>query len=361
MRPLPVFDAHVDSLQLALDLGADLGRRGPGHLDLVRAREGGLGAVVLTAWVSPDFGARPGGHRARAEALLDELHALAARHPDACALVTDGAELAAARAAGRIALIAGMEGGHPLDDDLAALEHFWRRGLRVLTLCWNNHLAWVRSCVAESAGPDTPAGLSELGRRMVRRCNELGIVVDLSHAAPQSFRDALDASCAPVIASHSGCKALHEHPRNLADDELRALAANGGVVGLPFLPSFLDADAQRAAADARAEPAYRALQAADDTALGLAQLAWLRERVPPLSIERLVDHVLHAIDVAGVEHVGLGSDFDGIQVSVGELDDASCYGRLVEPLLRRGLSEREVELVLGANFERVFAAVTAPR
>lgn len=359
MRAPFVFDAHVDSLQLALDLGADLGERGPGHLDLVRGRAGGLGAVVLTAWVAPEYAERPGGARGRADALFDELHALVARRPDDCALVSEPGDLAAAREAGRTALIAGIEGGHAIEDSLEVLEHFWRRGLRVMTLVWNNHLAWVRSCVEETAGPETPQGLSTFGRGVVERMNELGILVDLSHAAPRALHDALEVSAAPVIASHSGCKALHDHPRNLDDEALRALARGGGVVGVPFLPSFLDAEAQRSAARARGHPAYRALTAPDDTRLGLLQADWLRGRVTPLSIERLVDHVVHIAETVGVEHVGLGSDFDGIQVSVEGLGDASCYPALVEPLERRGFSEVEVAALLGGNLERVFEEVAS--
>ena len=355
-----VFDTHVDSLQLALDLGVDLGTRGPGHLDLVRGREGGLGAVVLTCWVDPAFIGRPGGARGRADRLMDAYDELLAAHPERALAVTDGTTLRAAREAGKIGTILGIEGGHALEESLEALEHFHARGLRVLTLVWNNHLSWIRSCVEETAGPDVPAGLSPFGVEVVRRMNELGILVDLSHTCERSFHDAVDASAAPVIASHSGCKALNDHPRNLSDEQLRHLAQRDGVVGIPFLPSFLDAGAQAAAAEQRATPGFQALEAEDEASLWLKQIDYLREHVPPLPIERLVDHVEHVARLVGVRHVGLGSDFDGIQVSVGGLEEASCYGALVEPLERRGFSSEEIAAILGENMARAFTAATTP-
>jgi membrane dipeptidase len=350
------FDAHVDTLQLALDLGADLGVASPGQLDLPRARIGGLGGAVFTAWVDPrSMAPGRGGARARAEALFDRLDDLLAAHPEAVQLVRSAADWRAARESGRFALVAGMEGGHPLDGSLQTLEHFAGRGLRVLTLVWNNHLDWVRSC--QPGGTEgVPEGLSGFGEHVVRRCNELGIVVDLSHAGERSFFDAIEAGERPVIASHSGCRALHDHPRNLTDDQLRALAANGGVVGVPFLPSFLDAGAQRRAAEARDTDGYRALRAETDAGLEVERTRYLAGVLEPLPIERLVDHVAHAARVAGVEHVGLGSDFDGIVSTVAGLEDASGYGALAEALRARGFDADEVAAVMGGNLERVLLA-----
>ncbi len=354
-----VFDAHVDSLQLALDLGVDLGQRGPGHLDLVRAREGGLGAVVLTSWVDPKFIVAPGGARARTEALFDAFHSLLERHPDKAALVLDAKSLADAREQGKIAAILGIEGGHAIEESLDLLEYYWSRGLRVMTLVWNNHLSWIRSCVEETANAETPAGLTEFGRQVVGRMNELGILVDLSHAAERSFYDALETSTTPVIASHSACKALHDHPRNLSDAQLTALAQNGGVVGIPFLPCFLDAQAQAAAAQVYTTDGYRAFEADNDTQLFLAQSQYLSSRAEPLSIERLIDHIAHIAQLIGVEHVGFGSDFDGIQFSVEGLTDASCYATLEAPLERRGFNADEIHAILGGNMARVFCRAAA--
>lgn len=355
----PVFDAHADSLQRALDLGHDLGTRTPGHLDLVRGREGGLGALVFVSWVDPSY-MEPGrgGARARAAALLGCFHRLLEEHPDQLAWAGNGRLLAQAQAGGRLAGIPGIEGGHALEGSLETLEWFFERGIRVLTLVWNNHLPWIRSC-QEGAGAGIPAGLSDFGRAVVRRMNELGMLVDLSHAGERSFYDALETSDRPVIASHSGCAALHAHPRNLDDDQLRALAQQGGVVGIVFCTPFLDAQARAAEQRLRETDAYRALRAEDETELFLLQSEFLQREAPPLPLARVVDHVLHAVEVAGIDHVGLGSDYDGIQRTPRGLEDASCYGHLAAALLERGFGEEDVLKVLGGNMRRAFARATS--
>ena len=355
---LAVFDAHVDSLQRQLDLGHDLGRRTPGHLDLERGRAGGLGAVVLVSWVDPLFmEPENGGAFARTEALLDEYHRLIETHPDRVQPAYDGEALEAARTAGKVAAIAGIEGGHSIEEDLAKLEHFHARGVRVLTLVWNNHLTWIRSC-QDGAGADVPEGLSAFGRDVVKRMNELGMVVDLSHAGTRSFYDALEVTTRPVIASHSGCRALRDHPRNLDDDQLRALAANGGVVGIVYCTPFLSAEAQAAERELRETAAYRALEGENDTDLFLKQSEFLQEHAPPLDLSVVVDNVVHAVEVAGIEHVGLGSDYDGIQRTPRGLEDASTYGRIAEALAERGFDEEAIRAVLGGNMRRVFAEAT---
>ncbi len=355
---LPVFDAHADSLQLALDLGCDLAEQGPGQLDLKRGRAGGLGAVVFVCWADSKYAERGrGASFERTLALLRAFHRLIERRPEAVRWAGNGAMLRAAQRAGCVAGIPGIEGGHSIEESLDNLQLFFDHGVRVLTLVWNNHLSWIRSCRG-GAGPHVPEGLSDFGREVVRRMNRLGMVVDLSHAGKRSFLDAIESSSAPVIASHSGCSALHDHPRNLDDEQLRVLGRNGGVVGIVFCAAFLDARAladQMRLADV---PAYKALSGANDTELFAHQGAWLQRSVPPLSAERVADHVCHAAEVAGIDHVGLGSDFDGILVAPEGLEDASCYGRLAELLLRRGFSAEDVRKVLGGNMQRVFEAAT---
>jgi membrane dipeptidase len=190
--------------------------------------------------------------------------------------------------------------------------------------------------------------------------NELGMLVDLSHAGERSFHDALEASARPVIASHSGCKALHGHPRNLSDDQLRALAQHGGVVGIVFCTAFLKDEAQREDARLRETPEYKALTGANDTDLFLRQGEWLQQHAAPLPLDVVADHVLHACEVAGVDHVGIGSDYDGIGRTPQGLEDAACYGRLAARLVERGLSRAQVLQVLGGNMARVYAQVTGP-
>ncbi|MCA9001405.1 MAG: dipeptidase [Planctomycetes bacterium] len=356
----PVFDAHVDSIQRALDLGHDLGVEGPGHLDLVRGARGGLAAVVLTAWVDPSFiGAEDGGATGRARRLIGAFDQLMQRRSDQVAWVGNGADLDRVRAEGRIAAISGIEGGHALDDSVEELDRFFDGGVRILTLVWNNHLSWIRSCQALTGG-NIPEGLSDLGRRIVRRMNELGMVIDVSHAAESSMMDVLEVSDQPIVASHSGCYALNDHPRNMTDAGMRALAAAGGVLGVVFCTPFLSREARKEEAAVRLLPEYKALEGLNATDLERQQALMIHERCGPFPLQPVVDHILHAIDVMGIEHVGLGSDYDGIQRTPQDLLDASCYGRLAEALLQAGLSESDVQRVFFGNMERVFRQVTGP-
>jgi membrane dipeptidase len=360
MTRFAVFDAHVDSLQRQLDLGHDLGERTEGHLDLVRGKEGGLGAAVFVCWVEPVFVEREAnGARSRAERLLAEFHRLVAKHPSRVAFTGDGRALEAAGSRGAIAGIPGIEGGHAIEESLDTLSALFDRGLRVLTLVWNNHLSWIRSC-RDGAGAGIPEGLSAFGRSVVGAMNELGVVVDLSHAGERSFYDAIETSTVPVIASHSGCKSLHAHPRNLADDQLRELGRSGGVVGIPFCVAFLSKEAQEEDARLRETAAYRAIDGKDETERSLLQGRFLQREARPLPLDRVVDHVLHAVETAGIDHVGIGSDYDGIGRTPRGLEDASCYPRLAERLLARGLGTEDVEKVLGGNMRRLYAAATGP-
>ena len=307
------------------------------------------------SWVDPELHAeRP---FARAAAMMKAAHDLAARHPELYRLVGNPAEIRAAHADGCVAGILGIEGGHALEGDLDKLHWLFDRGLRVLTLVWNNHLPWIRSC-QDGAGPEVPPGLSEFGRQILVELNWLGVVIDLSHAGTVSFYDALEASAEPVIASHSGCHALHDHPRNLTDDQLRHLAQAGGVVGIVFHPGFLDAEARAEEARVRASEAYRGLRNDDPARLFLEQQAVMQRDAAPLALESVVRHVVHAVEVAGIDHVGLGSDYDGIERTPAGLEDASCYGRLAEALFARGFDRRDVRKVLGGNMQRVFERVT---
>jgi membrane dipeptidase len=373
-----VFDAHVDSILRELDLGEDLGRA-PGrdesarHLDLVRGREGGLGAVVFAAWVAPHYvrgdevlmpaDAAAGGANERVLAILETAHALAARHPDQVAIARNGAELDAARASGQIAAILGIEGGHAIENSIAKLDAVFERGVRIMTLVWNNHLTWIRSCqdVPADLGFEVPTGLSEFGREVIARMNVLGMLVDVSHASRAAFDDALDASTAPLIASHSGCTAIRDHQRNLTDDQLRRLADAGGCVGIVFHGGFLDDAA--AAEDARiyASHQYRAIREGESAPKGAnleyAQNAYHQRIAKPMPLEIVTDHVMHAIDKAGIEHVGLGSDYDGIPRTPKGLETASCYPNLAASLSRRGLRDADVEAVMGGNLRRLFTEV----
>lgn len=355
-----IFDAHADSLQRSLDIGHDLGVRGRGHMDLVRGREGGLGSQIFVCWVDPSWmDVETGGAAARADRLLGEFHRLIQTHPDQVAWCGNGEMLTAARAQGLIAGIPGIEGGHAIEGSLEQLEHFFDHGVRALTLVWNNHLPWIRSCMP-TATAGIPEGLAPFGREVIRHMNALGMVVDLAHAGERSFFDALETSTAPVLASHTACMAVNRHPRNLSDDQLRALRDAGGVACMVFCTAFLDSAAQDAERAVRATTAYQELSADSDTALFLKQSEFLQRRIPPLPLERLVEHLMHAIEICGIDHVGIGSDFDGIQRTPKGLDDAACYPVLIEALIQRGLDADDLRKVLGANVERVYAKATGP-
>jgi membrane dipeptidase len=355
-----VFDAHADSLQRALDLGHDLGVRGPGHLDIERGLEGGLGALVFVSWVDPKFIERgPHGAKDRTVGLLREFHRLIERHPERVGFAGNSDQLESLRARGALAGIPGIEGGHSIENSLDELERFFAHGIRVMTLVWNNHLTWIRSCQS-GAGSEVPDGLSSFGVEVVERMNELGMVVDLSHAGRQAFFDALDASDQPVIASHSGCNKIRQHQRNLDDDQLRALAQNGGVVGIVFCTAFLDAEARDEDARVRESQVFKALASTNEAEQWVRESEFLQREARPLSIERVLDHACHAIEIAGVDHVGVGSDYDGIQRTPQGLESAACYMNFAEGLMRRGLSLDDVRKVLGGNMRRVYASVTGP-
>ncbi len=352
----PVFDAHVDSLQRALDLGDDLGSITGGHLDLVRGRVGGLQAVVLVCWVDPVH-VETNTAGARCRALLERYHVLLERHPKLVTFGGNGRLLKEAKSRGLIAGIAGIEGGHSIEESLERMEELFEGGVRVMTLAWNNHLSWIRSC-REGAGPDTPAGLSDFGREVIRRMNKLGMLVDLSHASDQAFYDTLEVSDRPVIASHSGCRAVNDHPRNLSDEQLKALRENEGVIGAVFCTPFLDGDCAAELTRLRESDEHIAIDEGSEAATFFARARFLQESAPPLPLDRVCDHICHAVERAGVEHVGIGSDYDGIDHTPKGLEDASRYPALAAALLKRGFTEAELEGIFWGNMARAFARAT---
>lgn len=334
-----VIDTHNDvTLRIIDEPEFDLGRRMPdGHTDLVRMREGGLDAEFLAVWPNPRT--YPGEKAwVRALAMIGAIEAAAARNADKARLVRTAAEVRAAAAEGKAALLIGVEGGHALgevesdDQALERLRTLHGRGVRYLTLTWMNSNALGGS----SGDGGRSKGLTPLGRKAVGLMNDLGMLVDVSHVSDPTFFDAVAASRLPVIASHSGVRALSDHYRNLTDDMLRALAKNGGVACIVFYPGFLDGP--WAAAFRRARRIGKASE------------------VAPLPMSRLVDHIDHAVQVAGVDHVCLGSDFDGISALPEGLQDVSKLPALTAELARRGYSPEDQRKVLGGNVLRVLEA-----
>lgn len=357
-RAAILIDGHNDITTPMVDQDYDLGTPSAGryHTDLQRLREGGMTGQFFAIYVAPRY-AQEGGSATRALAMIDAVHRTVERHPRELTLATSAAEIRRAKQQGKIAALMGIEGGHAIENSLGALRSFYRLGVRYMTLTHNNTNDWA------DAGADAPRhhGLTGFGRQVVREMNRLGMLVDISHVSDETASAALDASRAPVIASHSSARALADVPRNLPDDLLRRVAKSGGVVMVNFSVSFLDPKAARA----RRENARRfaaeieAIRARtrDDPERGEAEIQrLLATGTEPVTVAKVADHVEHIARVAGIDHVGLGSDFDGgIRPPVG-LADVSQYPNLTAELLRRGMSERDVRKVLGENFLRAFAA-----
>ncbi len=331
-------------------------RHTEGDVDLPRMREGGLDVQFWSIYTDRREGAAKEALRR-----IDAVHATVARHADATELAGSVAEIRDVVARGKIASLMGVEGGHMLENDLALLRTYQRLGVRYLTLTHSFHTDW-----ADSSGTGAPLeplhhGLTDFGREVVREANRLGVLVDVSHVSDETFWDALEVTRAPVIASHSSCRALAAHPRNLSDDQLRAIGANGGVVMLNFYPGYIDAAAAATARErfAALRPELEALgkQFADDLIGRLRAFRDFTRRhpAPTTSLDVLLDHFDHAIRVAGPDHVGLGADWDGVPSMPEGLDDVSHLPALTEGLLSRGHAPETLVKVLGANLLRALA------
>lgn len=340
-----VFDGHND-LALRLLAGEPLeDRDGRGHLDLARMRRGGLDGGIFAVWVDPDLPDPLG----RALDGLGRLTGTLEAHP-AFRVVRGADDLRAARRQGRIAAVPAVEGGYGIADRLEDVDRLHEAGMRCLTLSWMRPTAWI-----DAAGADpVHGGLTPFGRRVVERLAALGSVIDVSHASDAATRDVIGVARAlgvPVAASHSGARAVADHPRNLPDALLEAVAATDGITGINFFSAYLDVEYGRA---------FRRLQerAGPDGAWDMEALARACDReLKPVPFSLLLDHAEHAMRVAGAEHVGLGSDFDGVAALPEGMRDASDLPRLTTGLAERGFDAPALEAFLGAGWQRVLNAV----
>jgi membrane dipeptidase len=357
-----VIDTHADTPQrLLFDPTFDIAKRQTnGNIDLPRMRDGGLDALFFSIWVPSDVTGPPAVKRAFD--LVDTVREAVRLHPRDLVLATTAEDIRRAARDGRVAALMGMEGGHMIDDDLRLLRSYAALGVRYLTLTHFKNNNWADSST------DKPAhdGLTAFGRDVVRELNRLGVMVDISHVADKTFADALAITRAPVIASHSSCRVIANHPRNMSDEMLRALARNGGVVMINYHAAFLSEEF-RVASEKRSGDVVASMSAMSKKCGGneacttmeserLDHEAMANGSLPKVSWEKIVEHIDHAVQVAGVDHVGLGSDFDGATMPLG-MEDASKLPKLTEALLKKRYSEQDVEKILGGNLLRVMEAV----
>ncbi|MCX6136231.1 MAG: dipeptidase [Ignavibacteriales bacterium] len=357
-----VVDGHNDVLIRAVR-GRDISMRNSlGQSDLVRFREGGVDLQFFSVWMGTEYGKGQAFHYANV--IIDTLEALCRRNPSLIVRVNSAAEARRVIAGKKIAAAIGVEGGHMIEDRIDYIDSLYVRGMRYMTLVWNsNH--WATSSLEEAEHGDSlpHKGLTEFGRDVVRRMNKLGIMIDVSHAGEQTVRDVIQTSIAPVIATHSCVYALAPHYRNLKDDQIRAIAKTGGIVGINFYPGFLDSSYERKSKELHRtfKPAIDSIRAAhrgDHLAQSIIDSVFRPYYTairPPLSL--LIDHIDYTVKLVGIDFVGIGSDFDGIEILPQELDDASCLPVITRELLKRGYSESDVKKIMGGNFLRVFEAV----
>ena len=303
--------------------GADLSKRlTTGYFDLVRAKEGGLDAQIFSIWCGEDYG--KGTAFALANRQIDSLYALIARNPEKIVLVRNSKDIQKVVSQNKLAALIGVEGGHMIEDRLDYIDSLAKRGMCYLTLTWNNSTSWSSSAYDETFKRDSlpHLGLNSLGKQVVRRLNKLGVMVDVSHVGEKTFYDVLATSTKPVIASHSSVYAIAPHQRNLKDEQLKAIAKNGGVVFVNFYSGFLD-------------PSYK-------------ESTQIR---PPLSL--LVRHIDYMVKLIGADHVGIGADFEGAESYPLELDGVQDYPKITKALLDLNYSVKDINKILGLNLLRV--------
>ncbi len=364
-----VVDTHADTPQRFLDDNFDIGNNDPkdiGHISLEKARAGNLGAEFFSIWVDPETNQ---GHYAKHTLeLIDTVYEQAARHPDRMMMAFSVADIERARKQKKLAALMGIEGGHSIENNIGLLRDFYRLGVRYMTLSWSNTNEW-----ADSSGDiEDPKiqhhnGLTDFGKQVVAEMNRLGMMVDISHVADKTFWDAIAVTKAPVIASHSSARALCNAPRNMTDDMLRAVAKNGGVVDVNFYSGFDDQSywdankTQEKERDASVKEYLDKLKAEGKTPSymdeEMIQRQWMA-KIPRPPFKVLLDQIDHIAKVAGVDHVGLGSDFDGVSGATPEgMDSAADLPKITQGLLDRGYGAEDIHKILGGNLLRVFAEV----
>lgn len=356
-----VVDTHDDTTQRLLDGKFDLGpRNSSGSIDIPRMKEGGLGAIFFSIWLPSKVTGPESVKRALDQ--IDAVREQVREHPRELALATTAAEVREAHRQGKIAALMGVEGGHMIASDLGMLRTYAALGVRYMTLTHSGNDEWADSST------DKPAhnGLTDFGKDVVREMNRVGVMVDISHVSDKTFADALEVSKAPLIASHSSCRAICDAPRNMTDDMIRALGAKGGVIQINYHVGFLSQEFRDAE---RKDPEIdKSIAAEVQKRCGDNEGCQLIEgdkitreyvqqgKLPRVDWTKIIEHIDHAVKIAGVDHVGLGSDFDGANMPFG-MEDASKLPQITEALLQKGYSEGDVKKILGENTLRVMTEV----
>jgi membrane dipeptidase len=356
-----VIDTHDDTTQRFFDAGFDLGARNAlGSIDIPRMKEGGLGAIFFSIWIPSKTTGQEAVKRALAQ--IDAVHEQVRKHSSDLMLVTTAEGIREAHKQGKIAALIGVEGGHMIASDLGVLRRYAALGARYMTLTHSGNAEWADSSTAK---PEHN-GLSEFGKDVVREMNRLGMIVDVSHVSDKTFADVLAVSKAPVFASHSDCRAICDAPRNMTDDMIRALAAKGGVIQINYHVGFLSQEFRNAE---KAHPEWdKAIALEVQKRCGDRQGCQLiegdrvtreyvlRGDLPRVDWTKIIEHIDRAVKIAGIEHVGLGSDFDGANMPFG-MEDVSKLPQITNALLEKGYSEGDVKKILGENTLRVMAEV----
>jgi membrane dipeptidase len=355
-----VCDLHCDTV-LELKKGDYIfgEKNSTGHIDIPRLKEGGVDLQVFAVWVSPDF--LPDSAAREAFNLIDLFYQQLEKYPEDIELAKNISDFKKINKKGRIACVLGLEGGHSSEGNIALLRTFHRLGVRYMTLTWENS-----NPIASSAADTSTqkGGLTELGREVVKEMNRLGMIIDISHLSEQTFWEVMELSKAPVIASHSCVKAICNHYRNLTDEQIKAIAKSGGVIGINFFSGYLDDDFRKASdsiykeIQIKKEELKERFKGDDKKIEEETELLYQNANFPPpTSLSKLVDHIDYVVKLVGPDYVALGSDFDGIPAIPLEIKDASGLPAITQEFLNRGYKDKDIKKILGGNFLRVFGEV----
>lgn len=363
-RNATVIDGHDDAVQRIIN-GEDLGKRTvKGQMDLDRLKEGGVDCAFFSVWIPP--GKKSPSYFKQADEYIEALISLTKKYDEKIQLAVNSQDVEKTNNSGKIAMLLSMEGAHPVGDKLENLEYFYRRGVRSIMPTWNNSTNWATSATDESqtSSKIKHRGLTALGKKIIRKMDELGIIIDVSHSGEKTFWDIINTSRNPIIASHSCVWNICQHPRNLKDDQIEAIAKSGGVVGVNFAPWFLETTFKDKEKKLREKfrtkidslkSSWKGNSFSREIATGEMLRNEYQEILP--SISDIVDHIDYIVKLVGVDYVGLGSDFDGISVPPRGIEDVSYYPLITKELVKRGYSEKDIKKILGGNLLRVIKKV----